>query len=118
MKIITIANDSVDYTLLKANHGSEVFLTPKTGAELLTGYLVACRANDAEETFLFICNDVTPVAALKQILDALGLTNHALILFGVNHFDAAIISRLQKIHRLQNKNGLEFFRAAYKNFQR
>ena len=118
MKIITMATDSVDYTLLKANRGSEVFLTPTTGTQLLTEYITNCRTVDAEENFLFLCNDAATVTALKRILAALGLTNHALILFGVDHFDAAIIRRLQKIHRLQNKDALKFFRAVYGKFQR
>lgn len=118
MKIITMATDSVDYTLLKTNRESEVFLTSTTGTQLLTEYVTNCRTVDAEENFLFLCNDTATVTALKRILAALGLTNHALILFGVDHFDAVIICRLQKIHRLQNTDALKFFRAAYGKFQR
>ena len=49
MKIITIANDTVEYTLLKANYGGEVFMTPAqiNGREILSEYLANCRKVDA-----------------------------------------------------------------------
>lgn len=114
MKIITIANDTVEYTLLKANYGGEVFMTPAqiNGREILSEYLANCRKVDAEETFLIICDAATG-NALDEILNAFGMTKQTLILFGLNHFEIGVIHRMKNILRLQKQKGLEFFRALY-----